>query len=170
MLFPIIFNVAFRMVRDRQLAEDISQEVFTIGYRKYDKFQEQGLGEFRNYLWQVCKNRCLKILGRSKKPLPAELEPAQHAEAGGGSTRLSLTVREICYSVLDEEAYLVLVLYYVEGYSYEEIGEALGRSTTWVFTCVREIKNKLREAMSKEDIPAAWVAEATRAAVARGQA
>jgi RNA polymerase sigma factor (sigma-70 family) len=152
MLFPLIFNIAYRMVQDRVLAEDIAQEVFTIGFRKYANFEDQTLNEYRNYLWEVCKNRCIRVLGKARKPVPADVPvPAEPHSAS-----FSLGLRQLCHSVLEEQEYLILALYYVEGYNYEEIGETLGKSTTWVFNTVRSIKGKLREALEKEDLHEAW--------------
>ena len=148
LLFPVIFNVAFRWMHDRAAAEDVAQDVFAIGFRKYHQFRGQRLANYRNYLWTVCRSCCHRRMGRARRAAMAQgLTPPQSADR-----QLAFALEEACRAILSEEEYLLLALYYSEGYTYEEIAERIGRSVAWVFQRSKLIRDKLRRVLERDDL------------------
>ena len=70
---PRIFNIACRAVRDRNLAEDISQEVFLRVYRFLDGFKKQC--RFSTWLYRITINVCFNAQ-RKRKEEPKVLIPS----------------------------------------------------------------------------------------------
>lgn len=70
---PRIFNIACRTVRDRNLAEDISQEVFLRVYRFLDGFRKEC--RFSTWLYRITINVCFNAQ-RKRKEEPKVLIPS----------------------------------------------------------------------------------------------
>lgn len=68
-----VFNLAYRIMGDADAAEDITQNVFLIAYRKLSRFRN---GSFRSWLFRITSNACIDELRRRKRHpiLPIETE------------------------------------------------------------------------------------------------
>ena len=55
---PLVFSIAVRVLTDRQLAEDVTQEVFLRLWRRPWSY-DPGRGKFRSWLMSVTRNRSL---------------------------------------------------------------------------------------------------------------
>ncbi len=63
-----IYNMAYRMLGDRQDAEDATQETFMKAYTSLDGFR--GDSSFSTWLYRIAKNVCLdEIRRRQRKPV-----------------------------------------------------------------------------------------------------
>jgi len=63
------FRFAYRIFRDRHIAEDVSQEFFFKLYRNAGRYEPQG--KFTTYFYKVLNNLCLDTLRRmNRKSLP----------------------------------------------------------------------------------------------------
>ncbi|MBU0718137.1 MAG: sigma-70 family RNA polymerase sigma factor, partial [Planctomycetes bacterium] len=129
-----IYNLAYRLCRDRNEAWDMAQEVFLRVFQNFEKF-DPALA-FRPWLMKVATNVCLnKIRGKYRgtptvtdvtepdgEPLPVMggPNPAGEAAAKDASSVVRASVAEL---PLDYR--VVVTLRYLEGLSYEEIAQAL---------------------------------------------
>lgn len=133
----LVYNTAYRMLGDTGSAEDATQTAFIRAYRSLNRFR--GKSAFSTWLYRIVSNVCLDAL-RSRKgdtvglevsydgdeeaqerPLPDEsAEPAANAER---SELQRIVHRAI--SQLPEDYRMVLVLYDITGFSYEEIAGIL---------------------------------------------
>src|SRR5581483_7889956 len=75
-----IFNYVLRMVNDRALAEDLTQEVFVRVFQGLPRFSLRC--KFTTWLFQVAKNRVLdELRARERRPQTAvALDDAPHLE------------------------------------------------------------------------------------------
>ena len=74
-----VYLWCFRMVREREQACDLAQEVLLSAYRKLDTFE--GRSEFASWLFVIARNRCLSALRRpsifeDESELPEPVDPA----------------------------------------------------------------------------------------------
>lgn len=71
-----IYNLAYRMVGNKEEAEDITQETFLQIYRNVEHFK----GESQLYTWiyTITKNLCYRVVKRQKKTSFASLEVLIH--------------------------------------------------------------------------------------------
>jgi RNA polymerase sigma-70 factor (ECF subfamily) len=138
-----IFNLAYRMVNNREDAGDLTQEIFVKLYRSLDKFR--GQSRFSTWLYAVAANHCRSGLRKSRRigffesrsldePLDAAENDARHALEPvdpGASPATSLEHRELGERIgavvagLPEELRAVLVLRDMQGLEYEELARVL---------------------------------------------
>ena len=140
-------NVAFSVLRDRALAEDVAQETFLTAYRKAGSFR--GDGTLRSWLFRIAVRRALdEVKRRGRKAevaLPATDvqvdEPHQRLDADWDFGR--------ALEGLSPEHRAALILKEIEGLSYQEIAESLGWPMGTVATRIHrarlELKAKLQE-------------------------
>lgn len=136
-----IFGLVFRMIGNRQEAEDIAQEVFISVYRGIGNYR--GEGRFYTWLYRIasntCKNRIKYLKGRNfHRASDIDETPAAHTrgEDGGPVVSLQSVVpgpeatfvgsrleRAIQAEIaqLDPEHRLLIVLRDIQGLSYAEI-------------------------------------------------
>ena len=134
----LVYNTAYRMLGDTGSAEDATQMAFIRAYRSLSRFR--GKSAFSTWLYRIVSNVCLDALRRRKgdavglevsydgddeeaqeRPLPDEsAEPAANAER----SELQRIVHH-AISQLPEDYRMVLVLYDITGFSYEEIAGIL---------------------------------------------
>lgn len=120
-----VFSLCVRMLGDRALAEEVTQDVFVRAWQKLPGFR--GESAFSTWLHRVAVN---VILSRRQHPLTAhdvydersaqDVMPARTDRVG---ERLDL---EESIARLPIGARRVFILHDVEGFTHEEIGEQLG--------------------------------------------
>lgn len=135
-----VFNVIYRIVGDRQEAEDVAQEVFIAVFKHIDGFR--GDSKFSTWLFRIASNRAknrVKYLARRNKQQHQDLEDTPESNiddnpVGGGHAdrpdreamgrELEGIIQE-GLEELNEKHRTVIVLYDIENLSYEEISDAL---------------------------------------------
>ncbi len=131
-----IYNVAYRMLRQREDAEDVAQEVFLHVYRALDKFDLEQ--RFSPWIYRIASNLCLDKLRKNKNvtiSLDAPLAEdrglyRQIPDAAEGPPELAAnaeTRREIQAAIdaLPEKYRLIVILRHTRDLAYEEIAEAM---------------------------------------------
>jgi RNA polymerase sigma-70 factor, ECF subfamily len=121
-----VFNFVVRLVGDRTLAEDLTQEVFLRVFQRLPTFS---FGcKFTTWLFQVTKNRVLdELRDRERRPCQVTLDDLPPLAAMDAP----LEQRELAAALwraiegLPSDLQMVLVLRDVVGLSYSEIAEAL---------------------------------------------
>lgn len=159
-----VYNLARKMTRDQQDAEDVLQETFISVFRHLDEFQ--GDAAFATWLYRIATNASLMKLRGRKTPLVSLDEPMESdAYAGdGGMPReivdwnftpeealLSTEVREqmdAAVAALPESMRAVFVLRDIEGLSVQETADVLGISVPNVKTRLHRARLMLRENLS----------------------
>ena len=143
-------NVAFGIVRDRALAEDVAQETFLTAHRKAGSFRGAfGDASVRSWLFKIAVRSALdEHRRRSRKAEvalvddgPRTVEPHRQLEADWDLSR--------ALESLTPDHRAVIMLKEVEGLSYQEISESLGWPMGTVATRIHrarlELRAKLRE-------------------------
>lgn len=165
-----VFNMVFRMVGNREEAEDLAQDVFVTVFQSIDSFR--GDSKLSTWLYRItvnhCKNR-LKYLRRRKKHLGRPLDEIAEAEmvraSGGpqpgfhahiprpdeqvsGQQIEALLQREI--AALDEEHRVLVVLRDIQGLAYQEIGEITGLNIGTIKSRLHRARLALKEALERK--------------------
>ncbi len=146
----IIFNVAYRFMRDVALAEDMAQEAFLKAYRLLKGFR--GECSFSTWMYRVACSVCLTELNRRKRRGEVELTPANlNATAVQPSDSFDIPEQiRRCVTKLPDRYATIITLYYLQGVSYEEIAEVMsipmGTLKTWMFRA----RKQLRKIVEKE--------------------
>lgn len=140
----IIYNVAYRFMRDVALAEDMAQEAFLKAFRLIHGFR--GDCSFSTWMYRVTCSVCLTELNRRKRRGEVELTPA-HAAAVAvqpeGDFDIPEHVRRSVAKLSDRYA-TIITLYYLKGVSYDEIAETMsipmGTLKTWMFRARKQLR------------------------------
>jgi RNA polymerase sigma-70 factor (ECF subfamily) len=138
----VIFNYVLRIVRDRPLAEDLTQEIFFRVFRYLKRFSGQSL--FTTWLFQLAKNRVIdELRALERRPRQIELADAPPLQAVEASADVRETVDAVWRAVgeLDVDLRMALLLRDVVGLSYQEIADTLDitlATVKWRIYCARE--------------------------------
>lgn len=73
----------FKMIGDRQLTEDIGQEVFFNAYRKIKGFDEKKGVPFSAWLFTIARNSCIAVLRRKGLGKPLDIDQVADFLADG---------------------------------------------------------------------------------------
>jgi len=150
-----IFSLIVRMVRDRALAEDLSQEAFIKAFRRLDSFDRRR--KFSSWMFKIAHNTAIDELRRRSLPtVPIEtpdeegvdllqLLPEDAAEGPErAADRLDLA-RSIEWAIgeLRPSYREAIVLRFQEGLSYEEVSEVMGLPLGTVKTHLHRARKEL---------------------------
>ncbi len=157
-----VYNLARKMMRDPQDAEDVLQETFISVFRHLKDFQ--GDASFSTWLYRIATNASLmKLRGRKTPPLSLDA-PVEMDDAGAlpreivdwGITPeealLSGEVRaqmDAAVDALPESLRAVFVLRDIEGLSVQETADVLSISVPNVKTRLHRARLMLRENLSE---------------------
>ncbi len=145
-----VFNMILRMVRNREEAEDLFQEVFTAFHQNLANVQPEAR---KSYLYRIAYNKTLnriKTIKRGQKFVKTqfdqpilEKEPAQE--------KRNALIRESLGKLKTSEAFLIELQFY-QSKSYQEISEITGYSVSSVDSRLVRAKRRLREILEKMGI------------------
>jgi RNA polymerase sigma-70 factor (ECF subfamily) len=126
---PAVFALCRAMVRDTQLAEDLSQDAFARAFGALDGFRAEASP--RTWLLKIARNRCLDHLARTRRApwgREPDLEPDDHA--GDQPLPIDLLARredaERAMAVLGESERALVVLHFGHGVGYPELADSFG--------------------------------------------
>ncbi|MDZ4859696.1 MAG: RNA polymerase sigma factor [Candidatus Hydrogenedentes bacterium] len=146
----IVFNLAFRFMRDNALAEDMAQEAFLKAYRLLHGFR--GDCSFATWLYRVTCSVCLTELNRRKRRGEVELTPS-HADGAADEPNESSDMPELirrCVTKLPERYATIVSMYYLQEVPYEEIAEAMRIPMGTLKTWMHRARLQLRKIVEKE--------------------
>jgi len=160
-----VFSLIYRMVRDRTLAEDLSQEAFIRAFNAIGSYNTSY--KFSNWIFKIANNHTIDYL-RKRKLDTVSIHGSPHATTPEEMSQTRLVVEsedesphellehrelgnqiETAIGELREEYRTVILLRHVEGYAYEEIAEImdlpLGTVKTYLHRARNELKKKLED-------------------------
>jgi RNA polymerase sigma-70 factor, ECF subfamily len=157
-----VYNYVLRLVGDRTLAEDLTQEVFLRVYQGLPKFSLRC--RFTTWLFQVTKNRVLDELRASERrprsvvtiddipPLEVLDAPVEQVEA------MDAVWRSV--DDLNVDLKMALLLRDVVGLSYTEIADSLEITLATVKWRIYKAREEVQLALAREGITFGEQAEA----------
>ena len=131
---PRIRAYLHRMVRNREEAEDLTQETFLKAFQAIPRFQPDR--PFKRWIYTIATNTGLNALRtRKRKGMQVEFD-AYHVSAGSVHAGAAMAAREsdmvenleAALSTLPPRALQLVTLHYHEGFSLQEAGAVLGIS------------------------------------------
>jgi RNA polymerase sigma-70 factor, ECF subfamily len=149
-----VFNYVLRMVGDRALAEDLSQEIFLRIYQGLPGFSLRC--RFTTWLFQVAKNRVLdELRARERKPQSTltldDLPPLEVVDAPPERVE---TIDAVWRAVaeLNADLKMALLLRDVVGLSYTEIADALEITLATVKWRIFKAREEVQLALVREGV------------------
>lgn len=123
-----IFRYCYRMVQDRELAEDLLQTVFLNAYTSFERFRFDS--SLRTWLYGISQHRCLDALKhrrrwRQRFRLVGEL-PEPPSQSTDTDAKFLSPVLLRCLSQLNPRARAAVILRHVAELTYPEMTKACG--------------------------------------------
>ncbi len=150
----VVYNIALRMVRNPEDAEDISQAAFLKAYEKLGTYRESF--RFYSWLYRIAVNEALNFLDRQKRytRLDERIEdPRQALDAASEVRERDERIQEALMELKPDHR-VVLILKHFEDFSYEEIGAILDITEKRVKSRLFTARQILREVLVKKGIVA----------------
>jgi RNA polymerase sigma-70 factor, ECF subfamily len=157
-----VMHLAFSILRDGALAEDMSQTVFVKVWNALPSFD--GRAALSTWLYTITRNTCLTAVERERRLVPLEDfsdvaddddDPLSFGRAPGGAESPGQAAAEYDVAKLLEqlpEPYRrVVVLFYLEDRSCEEVGELLSMPTGTVKALLHRGRKKLAALAGAEE-------------------
>jgi RNA polymerase sigma-70 factor, ECF subfamily len=149
-----VFNYVMRLVGDRALAEDLTQEVFIRVFQGLPKFSLRS--KFTTWLFQVTKNRVLDELRASERRPRAlvAIDDAPPLEVVDAPVEQVETIQALWAAVdeLNTDLKMALLLRDVVGLSYNEIADSLGTTLATVKWRIFKAREEVQLALAREGI------------------
>ncbi len=158
-----VFSLIFRMVRDREVAEDLAQDTFIKVLNHIDKYRPEF--KLSSWLFKIANNVAIDFL-RKRQLDTISIDGSPHARSAAEIEATSFDVVARQESALDEmeakelgsaieraiqqlrpEYRSCIMLRHVEGRSYEEIAATLDLPLGTVKTYIHRARHQLREAL-----------------------
>ena len=150
----MVYNVAVRVLGDPDAAADATQDAFLSAFKAMGRFRG---GSFKAWLLRIVTNACYDQLRvKQRRPtsslddLPVESDhtpylhdPAEKPDEFVERQELNHMI-QVAISTLPVEQRVVVVLYDVQGLSYQEIAQATGLSLGTVKSRLSRRRAKLR--------------------------
>jgi len=149
-----VFNYVLRMVGDRSLAEDLTQEVFLRVFQGLARFNSRS--KFTTWLFQVTKNRVLDELRATERRPRAvvDLEDIPPLEVVDAPLERLETIDAVWRAVehLSVDLKMALLLRDVVGLSYHEIADSLEVTLSTVKWRIWKAREDVQLALAREGI------------------
>jgi RNA polymerase sigma-70 factor, ECF subfamily len=158
-----VFSLIFRMVRDRETAEDLSQETFIKVLNHVDKYRPEF--KLSSWLFKIANNVAIDHM-RKRQLETVSMDGSPHARSQAETEATSFDVEARQETALEEleskelgsaieraiaglrpEYRSCIMLRHVEGRSYEEIAATLDLPLGTVKTYIHRARHELRRAL-----------------------
>ncbi len=160
-----VFSLIYRMVRDRELSEDLSQDTFVKVFNNIDRYRPEF--KLSSWLFKIANNVAIDYL-RKRRLDTVSVDGAPNADSQDAVDASSFDVAVAQESALEEiearelgsaieraiatlrpEYRSCIMLRHVEDRSYEEIAATLDLPLGTVKTYIHRARHELREALEK---------------------
>ncbi len=148
-----VFRVAYGILHDRGLAEDVVQETMVKAWESFAEFR--GDASARTWVLRIAHNTAISALRRRRdqamapEDLPEVAAAEDPSERAAGRSNLAAVGRAL--EGLDELSRTVVVLREVEGMTYQQIADALEVPVPTVKTRLLRARRALQAAVDHNE-------------------
>lgn len=152
-----LLGVALRVLRDRQLAEDVLHDAFVNIWRHAEQFDAQR-GSARGWIYSITRNLALNAVRNGRREVPLEEESAETGDAPDDAgyqgpqdvfeLKASMGRLTDCLSRLEPARRNCILYAYLEGCSHGEIAQRLKTPLGTVKAWIRRGMAALKECMA----------------------
>ena len=151
-----IFQLAFQLTKNRELSEDLTQDVFVKGFLKIKTFQKKS--QFLTWLYRIAYNLIINELKKKKMAFPClEEEDTFYEESTEIEDFFDNNGTEFLYQKLDKalltlskDEYALILLHYYQQKTIDEIAFITTQTTANVKVKLFRIRKKLYNTMRYE--------------------
>lgn len=151
-----VFTLTLRMVKNREDAEEVAQDVFIKAYKYLADFR--GASKFTTWLYTIVNNTCISFLRKKKLDIHSldnekVFEAADNQDSGMRAnlveqkSKLAMVSRSI--SLLNPDDAEIITLFYKGEQTLEEIAQILSIETNTAKVRLHRARTRLKEKMEK---------------------
>ena len=159
-----VYGLACRMLNDPEAAADVSQETFISAYRAIRRFRD---GSFTGWIMRIATNACYDVLRSQKRKPTASLDamtnplddsPPREWATAEADLDTQMMTRELSAEIqaglmsLPEDQRVILIMCDIQGYSYEEIAQAVDVQLGTVKSRLSRARSKLRDYLKEREL------------------
>lgn len=137
-----VYNLAHRILRNPEDAEDVLQETFLEVVRSIKQYR--GEGHLWGWVRRIAASKALMRIRRNQVRATEELHEEAAGDSGHGGAVPARIDLERAFERLSETARAVVWLHDVEGYTHEEIAEMMGMTASFSKSQLARAHQKLR--------------------------
>jgi RNA polymerase sigma-70 factor, ECF subfamily len=159
-----VFNYVLRIVGDRGLAEDLTQEVFLRVFQSLPSFSFRS--KFTTWLFQVTRYRVLdELRARERRPRSIELDAVHTLSVVDAPAEQAETIEALWRAVdrLGLDLKMALLLRDIAGFSYNEIAEILEITLATVKWRIYKAREEVQLTLTRQGIVTTRRAEVSSA-------
>lgn len=152
----LMYNIAYKILKNKTSAEDAVQEAFLAVAKNMDKISDAESLKTRNYLIMIVRNYALKIYNHNKDDSWYEI--SEEFIADGQDIEMQTESKDVCKKIfeiiktLDSSYSDMLMLRFYYDLSEQEIAEQLNITLQNVRTRLSRARKKLKERLKEADI------------------
>jgi RNA polymerase sigma factor (sigma-70 family) len=148
---PHVYRTAYYMLSNEQDALDVSQEALIRIYTKINSYEEKA--QFKTWVQRIVTNICIDKFRKTKPTVSVEehemiFSSDNNVEDEVISTYIAKDINE-AIELLPEHHRTVVVLRYIEDFSYNEIAESLdlpiNTVKSYLFRARKQLQNLLQD-------------------------
>lgn len=145
-----MFNVCYRMMNNREDAEDMLQEAFIQAFTKLDTFRFESA--FGSWLKTISINTCINYLSKRRIEIKYFDELSRFETNDEDVEESDFKIEDIINAMkkLPEGGRIVFSLYLLEGYDHGEISKILGISESTSKSQFMRAKRKVNEILKEQ--------------------
>jgi RNA polymerase sigma-70 factor (ECF subfamily) len=145
-----VYGLAYRMAGDEDLARDFTQDAFIRAFEKIEQFR--GEAALATWLRSIAVSVVLNGLRKVKRLRQREVGLNAANAVGGGPSRAEPDLKQKLQGAIDalpDKYRMVFVMHDVEGYTHQEISEALGMQLGTSKAQLSRARAKLRDSLAE---------------------
>jgi RNA polymerase sigma-70 factor (ECF subfamily) len=151
-----IYQLAFQLTKERELSEDLTQDVFVKGFLKLDSFQQKS--QFLTWLYRIAYNLIINEL-RKRKTVISRLDEEEfvyeeHHEIDDffekNETEQLYDKLDTAIQMLSKDEYALIFLHYYQQKTMDEIAFITEQTSTNVKVKLFRIRKKIYNLMNNE--------------------
>lgn len=150
-----VYSLVFGILRNEENAKELAQDIFIKTFTALKKFRKES--SFSTWIYRVAYNTAISETRKSKQRLKSfddQLEQASSIVLSESieaeeATKLRKELLHKAINQLQAEERLILMLYYFEEKTIEEISYSSGLSQSNVKVKLFRLRNKLKEIMTR---------------------
>ena len=149
-----VFSLVIGIVRNQELAEELAQDVFLKAYKSLKKFRKES--SFSTWIYRIAYNTAISETRKKKQHIRSfdeQLEKTMNLTVEDYEVEETNEQRQVLLEKALKELFpeekLILMLYYFEDKSVDEISAVAGLSQSNVKVKLFRLRNKLKSIMEQ---------------------
>lgn len=151
-----VFTLSLRFTKNREDAEEVSQDIFIKAYRYLADFK--GTAKFSTWLYTIVNTTCITFLRKKRVDVQSldderTFEVADSKDSGFQANQVEQKSRQNmvnqAIALLNPDDAEIITLFYKNEQSLEEIGQILGLESNTAKVRLHRARTRLKEKMEK---------------------